>query len=146
MMVKEIRHSGIAVSDLERSVSFYRDLLGFRVYKEMLESGPHMDAMLALKGVQVTTVKMSAPGGGAIELLKFHSHPEDRAARLNVHQVGITHLAFTVESIDEAFDKLTSKGIEFNSKPQNSPDGYARVAFCRDPDGNLLEMVEVLQK
>ena len=63
-MISQIRHTGLVVADLELALSFWRDLLGFKVDKMMDESGSHIDLMMGLKNVMVTTVKMSAPQGG----------------------------------------------------------------------------------
>ena len=52
----KVRHVGITVSNLEKSISFYRDLLGFSVTKEMDESGQHIDNFSGLENIDVRTV------------------------------------------------------------------------------------------
>lgn len=74
-MINEIRHTGVVVADLAGALRFWRDVLGFRIARQMDESGPHIDAMMGLRDVRVTTVKMTAPGGGMIELLHFQQPP-----------------------------------------------------------------------
>ncbi|HJO63248.1 MAG TPA: VOC family protein, partial [Desulfobacterales bacterium] len=58
--------------------------------------------------------------------------------------IGITHIAFTVEDIEQVYKRLVQSGITFLSTPQSSPDGYAKVAFCRAPEGTFIELVEEL--
>jgi catechol 2,3-dioxygenase-like lactoylglutathione lyase family enzyme len=142
-VIKNIRHTGIVVSDLERSLCFYRDLLGFKITKEMEEFGDYIDAISALHHVKVTTIKMAAPDGQLIELLFYHSHPCKQTLR-NICDIGIAHVAFTVDSLGQVYDRLRMEGIPFNAPPQVSPDGYAKVTFCRAPEGTLIELVEVL--
>ncbi len=142
-MIKNIRHTGIVVKDLEASLQFYRDLLGFQIGKQMEEAGDYIDNMLALNKVKVTTVKMSAPDGQMLELLEYHSHPREQETR-EICQIGISHVAFTVDNLEQEYDRLKSKGILFNAPPQLSPDGYAKVTFCRAPEGTFIELVEVL--
>ncbi|MCX5816582.1 MAG: VOC family protein [Proteobacteria bacterium] len=142
-MIKDIRHTGIVVIDLETSLHFYRDLLGFQIVKQMEESGDYIDNILLLHNVKVTTVKMTSPSGQMIELLKYHSHPEEQKKR-EICEIGISHIAFTVDDLNFVYEKLKDKGIQFNSPPQLSPDGYAKVTFCRAPEGTLVELVEVL--
>jgi catechol 2,3-dioxygenase-like lactoylglutathione lyase family enzyme len=142
-MIKDIRHTGIVVMDLEASLHFYRDLLGFQIAKQMEESGDYIDKILSLYNVKVTTVKMTSPSGQTIELLKYHSHPEERKIR-RIFEIGISHIAFTVDDLDTEYGRLENEGIQFNSPPQLSPDGYAKVTFCRAPEGTLIELVEVL--
>jgi len=142
-MINDIRHTGIVVADLETSLHFYRDLLGFRIAKQMEETGMYIDAVLSLHNVKVTTVKLVSPSGQMIELLKYQSHPAERTVR-EICEIGISHIAFTVGNLDVEYKKLKDQGIPFNSPPQVSPDGYAKVAFCRAPEGTFIELVEVL--
>lgn len=142
-MIKDIRHTGIVVIDLEASLHFYRDFLGFRVVKQMEEAGDYIDNISSLRNVRVTTVKMTSPSGQMIELLKYHSHPSEQRTR-EICEIGISHVAFTVDDLDMEYERLKDTGIQFNSTPQLSPDGYAKVTFCRAPEGTLIELVEVL--
>lgn len=142
-MIKDIRHTGIVVADLETSLYFYRDLLGFQVANQMEESGDYIDNISSLRNVKVATVKMTSPSGQMIELLKYHSHLAEQRMR-EICEIGISHIAFTVDDLDIEYRTLKDKGIQFNSPPQLSPDGYAKVTFCRAPEGTLIELVEVL--
>jgi len=142
-MIKNIRHTGIVVSDLNASQHFYQNVLGFEIVKQMEESGQYIDNMLALSNVRVTTVKMASPDGQLIELLYYSSHPKKRKSR-EVCDVGISHIALTVDDLNSCYDRLRSQGVEFNCPPQVSPDGYAKVAFCRAPEGTFIELVELV--
>ncbi len=143
-MITQIRHTGLVVADLDGALLFWRDLLGFRVEKQMDESGPHIDAMMSLKNVLVTTVKMTAPEGGMIELLHFQSHPDLPTWQGKPYSTGFTHLAMTVGNLDEAYKKLSVAGASFPAPPQYSPDGTVKVIYCKGPEGVLLELVEKL--
>ena len=142
-MIQNIRHTGIVVKDLGQSLRFYRDLLGFKITKQMEESGGYIDNMSALNGIKVTTITMALSDGQMVELLKYHSHPREPKLRESC-EVGISHIAFTVDNLEREYQRLTKEGIVFNAPPQSSPDGYAKVTFCRAPEGTLIELVEVL--
>ena len=129
-MIKNIRHTGIVVINLEASLRFYCDLLGFH-------------NISSLRNVKVTTVKITSPSGQMIELLKYNSHPTEQRTR-EICEIGISHIAFTVDDLDMEYERLKGKEIQFNSLPQLSPDGYAKVTFCRAPEGTLIELVEIL--
>jgi len=144
-MITQIRHTGLVVANLEIALDFWCDLLGFRVSKRMDESGPHIDAMMGLEGVRVTTVKLAAPDGNLIELLHFHSHPDQAVWTGTPYSTGFTHVALTVDDLDAVCRKLADAGVTFKAPPQRSPDGYAKATYCRGPEGVLLELVEVLQ-
>ena len=74
-----IRHTGIVVTDIEKSIDFYRQYFGFEVQKDMIESGEYIDNFCSLEGVKVRTVKMALENGDMIELLDFISHHSSRA-------------------------------------------------------------------
>jgi catechol 2,3-dioxygenase-like lactoylglutathione lyase family enzyme len=142
--MKAIRHMGIVVSDIDKSLKFYVDLLGLKIRKDMLEQGSYIDNMLALKDVQVRTVKMEAEDGNLIELLWYKSHPRARIHTNEICEIGASHVAFTVGNLDEEYKRLSESGVVFNCPPQYSPDGTAKVTFCKDPDGTFIELVEML--
>jgi catechol 2,3-dioxygenase-like lactoylglutathione lyase family enzyme len=142
-MIKNIRHTGIVVEDLKDSMHFYQDMLGFKVVKEMDECGSYIDKILSLEKVKVTTVKMTTPEGQGIELLKYYSHQTKKKMK-KIFEIGVSHISFSVSNLDNEYKSLKEKGINFISAPQLSPDTYAKVAFCRAPEGTLIELVEVL--
>lgn len=143
--MKAIRHIGIVVSDMERALRFYRDFLGLRIVNSARESGPYLEQMLALPGVRVHTAKLSAGANSTlVELLAFESHRDRPVQSRRIHSIGPTHVAFTVDNVDREYERLLQQGVCFNSPPQRTPDGYAKVTFCRDPDGMPVELVEVL--
>ncbi|MBE5528326.1 hypothetical protein A9J41_12485 [Laribacter hongkongensis] len=145
-MICAIRHTGLVVADLDRALHFWCDVLGFKVTKQMEETGPHLDAMMGLTGVRVTTVKMAAVDGNLLELLRFHSHPDKPDWEGTPYSTGFTHIALTVDNLDQLVMRLVQEGVRFPAPPQYSPDGYAKVVYARGPEGVLLELVEVLAK
>jgi catechol 2,3-dioxygenase-like lactoylglutathione lyase family enzyme len=145
-MISAIRHTGLVVADLERSLHFWCNVLGFKLVKQMDESGPHIDAMLGLRDVRVTTAKLAAPDGNLIELLHFLSHPDQPRWNGKPYSTGFTHIALTVEDLDKLVIRLTQEGVSFPAPPQCSSDGFVKVIYAQGPEGLLLELVEVLAK
>ena len=135
-----IRHTGIVVTDMQKSIDFYESL-GFEIKKDMIESGPYIDSLLSIDGGEVNTVKMSLRDGGMVELLHFKNHQEEPTSS-SLTNIGCTHFAMTVDNLEETYNNLVISGVEFVSEPQFSPDGFARVVFCKDPDGTFIELVE----
>ena len=138
-----LRHIGITVTDLEESISFYRDVLNFEVQRVMDESGPHIDKFSALSNVKVCTVKMKDRNNNMIELLKYSSHPET-ANNDQITRIGCSHFALTVDNLDLLVKKIIERGYSINCEPQFSPDGKVKLTFAKGPDGVLLELVEEL--
>lgn len=141
----QVRHTGIVIRDMDAALRFYIGLLGFSIVTSMEERGTHLDALLHLADAEVFTTKLSAPDGGMIELLKFSSPEWGRLSYgRELCDFGFSHVALTVKDIDAEYHRLTAVGVEFLSPPQVGPDGYAKVVFCRDPEGNFIEFVENL--
>src|SRR4030042_1321394 len=98
-MVKGIRHTGIVVTDMAKSLKFYRDLLGMKVDKDFSEEGDYIDSILGLSGARVRMVKLTAEDGSMIELLQYLSHPRKAPASRQLCDIGCSHVAFTVDDI-----------------------------------------------
>lgn len=145
-MILSTRHTGIVVRDLERSLGFYRDLLGLEVLRRATEVGPYIDKVVGIPDVRVEWVKLKAADGFVVELLQYHSHPDTAPPQNSAsNRLGCSHVAFTVANLDDTFQELARRGIHCNNEPQTSPDGAARVLYCHDPDGIILELVEELR-
>lgn len=145
--VLSVRHAGIAVSDLDASLRFYRDLLHLSVRVQAVESGVFLDTILGFAEARVTTVKLGTPEGPTlIELLHYENPPFHDISGRDVNAIGPSHVALTVSALDDLYRELVEAGVVFRSPPAVSPDGKAKVAFCSDPDNTPIELVEVLSK
>ena len=116
--MKNIRHTGIVVTDAERSIEFYTGLLGFEIKKDMLESGDYIDNFSALEGAVVRTVKMTLGNGDMVELLCYQTHPEVPDMDRPITRIGCSHIAMTVDNLDDTYERLVNAGVVFNSPPQ----------------------------
>jgi catechol 2,3-dioxygenase-like lactoylglutathione lyase family enzyme len=144
-MITAIRHVGLVVADLEKSLKFWCDALGFVVARQMEESGPHIDTMMGLKDVRVTTAKLADPDGNLLELLCFHSHPDKPRWGGKPYSTGFTHIALTVKDLEETLRRLKQFSASAPAEPQLSPDGQVRVIYVTGPEGVLLELVEFIK-
>ncbi len=140
--VKRVRHIGIVVNDVDTCVRFWSDL-GLTVVSDALETGPVLAEVLALPNVEVRTVKLEAPGGGVIELLKFLSHPGEEAWSGTATQTGLTHVALEVEDLESLERRLAEAGWALRAPPRRSADDSVTLAFCDGPEGLILELVQV---
>jgi len=145
-MILETRHVGIVVQDIDACLHFWRDVMGLKVAIDFWEEGEFIDTVQGLEGVKVHMVKLTAPDGSMVELLKDESHPTAPAERNDMCDRGIRHIAFTVADVEESWRVLRERDCEVLSKPVTSPDGKARLFFVRDPEGNLLEIVQMLEE
>ena len=141
-MPRAFNHVGIAVSDLARSVAFYK-LLGYE------ESGPQswrlhelwLDPLLSLEDVDME-VSYLALHGATLELLQFHQPPGRQAPEISLNNPGTIHLAIEVDDVQAEYERLSGEGVPFMGEPVTIPDGDlagATFVFARDPDGNRVE-------
>lgn len=144
-MIINVRHTGIVAHDLERMLDFYRQL-GFVDENRAVEEGEFIDQVTGFKDTSLEWVKLKAPDGYLLELLQYHSHPmEKNVSNLNPNQLGCSHMAFTVKDIELACETVINAGGSIVNAAANSPDGKVKVAYCHDPEGVLIELVEVVK-
>jgi catechol 2,3-dioxygenase-like lactoylglutathione lyase family enzyme len=145
-MIRRVRHIGIVVKKIDDLLPFYRDSLKLRIVKQADEPETFINHLLDLNNCQLKTVKLTTEDGlTLIELLEFTSHQTFEQENREVFTQGLSHIAFTVENLNSLYVKLLGEGIKFISPPLTAPDGLAKVAFCRDPVGTYLELVEELK-
>ena len=140
--VLRLTHVGICVSDMGRSLRFYRDALGFRREHELHVEGEPSDTLLRLRGVVLDAVYLQRDGV-RIELLRFARPPAPPARTRTMHEMGLTHLSFRVADLDATIAALRA-GEEriLEETIIRMPAHGAAACFVVDPDGQLIELVQ----
>ncbi|MEN3951460.1 VOC family protein [Iodidimonas sp. SYSU 1G8] len=136
-------HVGITVSNLERSVQWYREVFGLEPAFALEVSGPSADRNLRLPP-HVHRAVLIPVGNFAIELLEFI--PARRPMDQRQDDVGYVYLCFVVDDIEDVYARLTAMGHDFHTEPVYAGDEgqIAGSKFCimRDPDGKTIEFVQ----
>jgi len=138
------RHVGIVVNDLEKSIHFWQELIGFKVVSDNIEPSPYIEELLSLNAANLRTVKFSDNNGFIVELLKFASPSNNPDWQGDLSTTGLTHIALTVENVEELVRKLSEFSYASLSKIMKSPNGQVKVVFINGPENLKLELVEVL--
>jgi len=140
--VLRLTHIGICVSDMERSLRFYRDALCFRFEHDLHVEGEPSDTLLRLRGVVLDAVYLSRDGV-RIELLRFAQPPPPLARDRTMHERGLTHLSFRVADLDATLAALRGGGERILDETiVRIPAVQAAACFVVDPDGQLIELVQ----
>jgi hypothetical protein len=142
-LIKNIRHVGIVVSDIKKSLNLFINILGFKIHNNLIEDGKFISEILKKKNCKVNTVKIVAPDGNKIELLNFYKSKKKKQ-KINIDTLGITHISMTVKSVDKICKVLKKEKIVFLSRPKVSNDKKVKVVFCKLFANCFLELVEVL--
>ena len=145
-MILNKRHTGLVVRDMERSIKFY-EALGLKVWRREEENGPFIDTVVGIPDVRIEWAKMKCPDGSLVELLQYHSHPDSLPlADVPSNRLGCSHIAFTVDDIARTCGEIVRLGGTVVNPPAIAPGGLVRVAYCHDPDGVLMEVVEEVSR
>jgi len=143
--VLDTDHTGITVSNLQRSVAFWRDVLGFELSHTAHQKGELAQEITGVEGAELKLAVLRAPGDHKIELLEYLA-PADRArANLRPCEVGFVHIALLVDDLDVVLERIATSGWKAAGKPQrlqSGPNAGKRVAYVRDPDGTTIEFME----
>jgi len=141
-MRNEIRHVGIVVNDLDESLYFWKKFFLFEIVVDQIEPAPYINQLLDLQFENLRTVKIKGKGNTVIELLKFDNLVVDNIWRGKLNSVGLTHIAITVDNIEELFKGLKKAGFSPLSEILISPNKKVKVVFFKGPENLMLELVE----
>jgi catechol 2,3-dioxygenase-like lactoylglutathione lyase family enzyme len=134
------------VNDLEKTRDFWINTLGFKLHVEAKEESPYVDELLAINDPSLTTVKLIDSKGFIIELLKFENYQVDKSWSGDLKTTGLTHIALTVNNLDELVGNLKNQNYEPLSEIKLSPTKKVKVVFVKGPEAIMLELVQELGK
>ena len=144
MTIQRMHHVGIVVDDLAVAVAFFAEL-GLELEGEATVEGPSVDRVVGLDGVRSDIAMMRTPDGHSrLELCKFHTPPGrggDPGAPANA--LGIRHVTFAVEGIDDLLDRLRAHGAELVGELEQYEDSY-RLCYVRGPEGIIVGLAQQL--
>jgi catechol 2,3-dioxygenase-like lactoylglutathione lyase family enzyme len=142
-----MHHVGLTVADLERSILFYRDILGLRLVRQR----PHVESEYVAQqtgypGVILSVASFETPGGSGptLEIVQYlnQAGPPLESA---TNRAGSSHLCLTVDDLRACYADLKAKGVRFRSEPVTitaGPNTGGLVVYFYDPDGHTLELFQ----
>ena len=133
------------VHDLEKTKDFWVNSLGFKPHIEAKEESPYIDELLVIKDPRLTTVKLIDSNGFIIELLKFENYQVKNSWSGDLKTTGLTHIALTVDNLDELVDNLKKLNYVPLSEIKISPNKKVKVVFVKGPEAIMLELVQELE-
>lgn len=151
-MIKQVLHIGITIKDMDRSIKFYRDILGLSFKGEMIMDNKETDILFARNNCKVKVAYLNGSEelfAPPIELLQFISDDAENVDA-DLHTTSISEVCFHVDDIEKTYLDLKEKGVEFISAPQyfdftDQGFGKSKAVYFKDPDGIILELLEPIE-
>jgi len=128
---KDFQHVTVSVSDVKHSLPFYRDLMGF----------PSLGRLYYRNQVGLVIDFLDIGNGHILEVFSFDAPTKPSEWIPDDLQTGLRHVGFKVKDVDATAERLMQAGVPFTMKPMDAVGGV-RIAFFKDPDGTLLELVQ----
>jgi catechol 2,3-dioxygenase-like lactoylglutathione lyase family enzyme len=144
--LERVHHVGITVSDIERSIAFYRDVLGMKLLRRrpLIDAG-YVARQTGYPGVQLSVASLGAgEGGPSIELAQYLNQPGEPLAA-GTNQAGSSHLCLVVSGLSACCADLKAKGVVFKSDPVSITEGPNQgglVVYLSDPDCYTVELFQ----
>jgi len=142
-LVLDTQHVGLTVNSLDTALEFWCEVMGFELAaRRSLGSGPAMENIVGVPGVDLDIAIVVAPGGLRIELLEYLSPDDRQVYRPRSCDVGSVHIAFGVSDLDQMLTRVEAAGWNRLGVPQSLPNG-TRVMYVRGPEGHTLELMQL---
>ncbi len=143
-----IHHTCLTVSDMDKSLRFYRDGLGLTVVQDVEEQGERLSRETEMEGAHNRLVWLKTTQGNTLVELLQYIHPVGKPfpADARCCDVGMPHISFLVSDIEETYRDLCAMGVRFTAPPiacDNSTFEGAKTAYCYDPDGIYVELFQI---
>ena len=144
MTVSRFSHVGVCVSDLERSLRFYTEGLGFELV-DSHEVGEEFATLMEVDGVSLQS-RFLRRDGATIELLWFEQPgTEGDGERRPMNRLGLTHLSFLVDDVDGVAARIESLGGAVHHGTRTRFGDNLDFVYCTDPDGPRIELMVLPQ-
>lgn len=142
--VLSTNHTSFTVSNLDRSIAFFRDCLGFEVTSKAPREAPLTERVTGIPGAKITVAYVRGPGH-SLELIEFHGPASRAKVEARACDTGAFHLAYNVDDLDAALAAVRAHGalpVGEAITVDGGPNKGARIVFVRDPDGIMLELIQ----
>jgi len=142
----EIHHVGLTVSDIERSVRFYRDVLGLVLIRRRSTDADYIGQQTGYPGVRLeaASFKVAPENRQSLEIVQYVTCA-GAASDPATNRAGNAHLCFQVEDLAAAYEALLDRGVRFKTPPvaiTSGPNQGGLVVYLHDPDGFTLELFQ----
>ncbi len=149
-MIIGVLHFSFTVSDIEKSVKWYTDVLGLELVNRQRQDNDYTKKLVGMPEAILEVARFRIPeapldaSDHIVELVQYIA-PIGKVVPLVTNTPGIAHFAFLVDDILERFNRLSGLGVSFRNPPVTITEGTNRggmVCYFHGPDGETLEFLQ----
>lgn len=138
-MIKSLGHVGLSVSNMEKSLEFYRDFLGMKVLMQLNIDDDRIGKVIGTRGAKCKITHLGS-GGMILELFEY-TNPKgcNKAKGIKQYDHGLTHLGFEVDDFHNHIEQLKEKSVRLLGEPMEfRPNVW--IVYFYGPDGEVCEL------
>jgi catechol 2,3-dioxygenase-like lactoylglutathione lyase family enzyme len=141
-MDPEFLHVGISVRDLDKSVQFFRDIMGMEEEYRTINEGDRISRVVGVENAYMNVCVLRR-GAVRIELLEY----TNEEAKLNTgykpqDEPGLVHIAFIVDDVNVEYERLKSLGYEGYAPPMVARENGPKITYVKGPDNVIIELFQ----
>ncbi len=140
------QHTSFTVQNTERSIHFYRDLLGFELILDRPEvTLEYFRTIIGFPDAVVHNAVLRIPGTTHLLELNGYKHPTGTPQDLTPNNPGSSHICYYVDDLRAMYAQLKEAGVQFISTPtylDQGPNKGGWALYMQDPDGIVIELME----
>lgn len=151
MTVLGTLHFGLTVSDLNRSVDWYCNVIGLREVHRQVGDNDYTRTLVGVEGAALRVAQLALPdvstlwpSSHCLELIEY-TRAQGRHVKPQPNDVGATHIAFVVSDIEEVVERVVASKVELRNPPVQVTEGVnrgSRACYLHDPDGHTVELMQ----
>ncbi len=142
--IRAADHTGFTVANIDRSLAFWQDVLGFELSHRAHHTGQLASEVTGVPEAEIAIAVLKAPGH-RIELLEYLAPSERKKFAPRPCDIGSVHLALIVDNLDAILQRIAASGWKAAGQPQiltTGPNAGKRIIYVRDPDGTTIELMQ----
>jgi catechol 2,3-dioxygenase-like lactoylglutathione lyase family enzyme len=150
-MIADVMHFSFTVSDIERSVRWYTEVLGLELVHRQRQENAYTQKLVGIDGAVLEVAQLKIPGldpaysTHMLELIEYIAARGEQPESLPTNQVGVAHLALLVTDIHDQYERMRAAGVQFRNPPVEITAGTNRggwACYLSDPDGCTIELLQ----
>ncbi|GAA3700981.1 hypothetical protein GCM10022224_078550 [Nonomuraea antimicrobica] len=150
-MIADVLHFSFTVSDIERSVRWYTEVLGLELVHRQRQDNAYTRMLVGIEGAVLEVAQLKIPGAAPaysthmLELIEYVQARGGSPESLPTNQVGVAHLALVVTDIHERHERMRAAGVAFRNPPVEITAGANKggwACYLHDPDGCTIELLQ----